>query len=186
MIIKDNFFSRAQLDQLKQLVSADIKQHGGRFERYEDEQDHHQTDDCALYYLNHATKQLYFGMMVEKGIFKPQVLDQNEFDHTLRYHEMKYPYLSTWHKDRMTDWHSAEIDYVGISYFLNDTWDYRDGGLFLYKQEDHSSIGQYVEPIGNRIIINNEDLYHAVTQITNPTVNRTSLQLFIHTKYLAI
>jgi hypothetical protein len=183
MIIKDNFFTEAQMEQLKQLIHQDIQQHGGKFERYEDEQDHHQTDDCALYYLNHETKNLYFKLMVEKGIFTPQVLEPNEFDHTLRYHEMKYPYVSTWHKDRMSDWHSDEIDYVGISYFLNDTWNYADGGLFLYKQ-DNADQGQYVEPIGNRIIINDEDLYHAVTQITNPTVKRASLQLFIHTKYL--
>ena len=105
--------------------------------------------------------------------------------HTLRYHEMKYPYVSTWHKDRFLDWDKDEIDYVGVTFFLNETWNFQDGGLFLFKQ-DNADRGEYVEPIGNRIVINNEDLYHAVTKIVTPDVKRRSLQSFMHVKYLNI
>ena len=67
-----------------------------------------------------------------------------------------------------------EIDYVGVTFFLNETWNFQDGGLFLFKQ-DNADRGEYVEPIGNRIVINNEDLYHAVTKIVTPDVKRRSL-----------
>jgi Rps23 Pro-64 3,4-dihydroxylase Tpa1-like proline 4-hydroxylase len=184
MRIIDNFLSEQQLNDLKLSIQQDIETHGGQFERYEDEQDHHQTDNCNLYYLNHKTKKLYFELMVEKGLFLSTVLNKDEFDFTLRYHEMRSPYNSTWHRDRTVDWNGNDIDYIGVSYFVHDKWCFEDGGLFLFKQDTESDTGTYVEPISNRIIINDEDLYHSVTQITNPDVRRQSLQLFIHTKYL--
>ena len=48
----------------------------------------------------------------------------------------------------------------------------------------HDTQGKFIEPIGNRIIINSKDLNHAVTAITNPNVIRYSLQMFINHKYL--
>jgi len=183
MIIKDNFLNDEQLTKINQLIQNDITQHGGRFERYDDETDHHETDDCNLFYLNHETKDFFFGLLVEQGYFTKELLTGH--DHTLRYHEMKYPYVSTWHKDRFLPWDKQDIDYVGVTFFLNDTWNFQDGGLFLFKQ-DNADKGEYLEPIGNRIVINNEDLYHAVSKIVTPVVKRRSLQSFMHVKYLNI
>ena len=56
MIIKDNFLTSEQLVQINQMIDADITQHNGRFERYDDEVDHHETDDCNLFYLNKEIK----------------------------------------------------------------------------------------------------------------------------------
>ncbi len=69
MIIKDNFLNAEQLTKINQLIQNDITQHGGRFERYDDEKDHHETDDCSLFYLNHETKDFFFGLLVEQGYF---------------------------------------------------------------------------------------------------------------------
>ena len=56
MIIKDNFLNGQQLATVNQLIEKDITKHGGRFERYDDEVDHHETDDCNLFYLNHQPR----------------------------------------------------------------------------------------------------------------------------------
>ena len=64
MIIKDNFLNEQQLATVNQLIEKDITKHGGRFERYDDEVDHHETDDCNLFYLNHDTKDFFFNRFV--------------------------------------------------------------------------------------------------------------------------
>jgi hypothetical protein len=184
MIIIDDLFNKQQIDELRASINKDIQTHGGKFGKYEfnEEVDHHETQESGLFHLQHDTRDLYLRFLVDKKIFSDECL--SGYDHTLRYHEMKSPYYSTWHKDRLADWDGDEVDYIGVSYFMNDEWNYEDGGLFLYKKNKESSVGNYVIPIGNRIIINDEDLYHAVTQITNPEIIRISLQLFIHKKYL--
>lgn len=184
MIIRDNCFDVQQIAALKSLIEKDIVQNNVKFEKYTDETDHHEIHDCGLFHLQDETKNLYLRYLVDKNLFHKQCME--EHDHILRYHQMRYPYHSTWHKDRLSDWDSDEIDFIGVSYFLNDSWDPHDGGLFLFKESKQTSIGKYVEPIHNRIIINDEDLYHAVTRINNKTVTRTSLQMFIHKKYLLI
>lgn len=86
MIIKDNFLNEQQLATVNQLIEKDITKHGGRFERYDDEVDHHETDDCNLFYLNHDTKDFFFNVLIEHGYFTKELLTGH--DHTLRYHEM--------------------------------------------------------------------------------------------------
>ena len=49
MIIKDNFLNEQQLATVNQLIEKDITKHGGRFERYDDEKDHHETDPQRSY-----------------------------------------------------------------------------------------------------------------------------------------
>jgi Rps23 Pro-64 3,4-dihydroxylase Tpa1-like proline 4-hydroxylase len=102
----------------------------------------------------------------------------------MTYHRMKAPYWSHFHCDRLSDWHSDEIDFVGISFFMNEDWKYNDGGLFAWKQSWDSDRGEFVEPIQNRLIINPNDYPHAVTQITNPDVMRHSIQIFIAKEYV--
>lgn len=184
MRIIDNFLSEQQLNDLKLSIQQDIETHGGQFEKCEltDEVDHHETTECGLYHLNHSARHLFFKLLIEKGILNSKCLA--EHDHTLRYHQMRYPYNSTWHKDRLSNWNDDDVDYFGISYFMHEEWNYTDGGLYIFKNTQDSNVGKYVEPIPNRIIINDKDLWHAVTQITNKEITRLSLQLFIHTKYL--
>ena len=64
MIIKDNFLTAEQLTKVNEMIDADIKQNDGRFERYDDEMDHHETDDCNLFYLNKEIKDFFFGLLV--------------------------------------------------------------------------------------------------------------------------
>lgn len=184
MIIKDDFFSRQQIDELRASINEDIETHGGEFgnEELDGEKDHHQTESCGLFHLRHETRDLYLKFLIEKKIFHKKCLE--EYDLTLRYHQLRYPYHSTWHKDRLADWDGDEVDYIGVSYFLNNDWNYTKGGMYLYKEHKESTQGYYIEPIGNRIIINDDDLYHAVTTITDQSAIRYSLQMFIHKKYL--
>ena len=68
MIIKDNFLTAEQLILVNQMIEKDIAGHSGRFERYDDEMDHHETDDCSLFYLNKEIKDYFFGLLVERGV----------------------------------------------------------------------------------------------------------------------
>ena len=47
-----------------------------------------------------------------------------------------------------------------------------------------SSLGEFVEPIANRLILNPQDFPHAITQITNKDVVRHSIQIFINKGYM--
>jgi hypothetical protein len=107
----------------------------------------------------------------------------NDNDSMLRYHVNRAPYNARWHLDGLYA-KKDELDYIGITIFLNDVWQTNDGGLFVYKENKNDTQGKFVEPIGNRVIINSKDLDHAVTAITNQEVIRYSLQMFINHKYL--
>jgi hypothetical protein len=56
--------------------------------------------------------------------------------------------------------------------------------LFVWKRSWDSNQGEYVEPIQNRLIVNPYDYPHAVTQITDPTVTRHSIQIFIAKEFV--
>jgi len=194
MIVIDNFFTQEQIDALHKAIFYEIETKGGKFDRYEidgegnapsslnDGGDHINLHKCDLYYIKGKAQRLYLSYLVEKKLFHEDCLDEKA-ELTIRYHRMKAPYMSKWHKDRVTNWESEEVDYMGVSYFLNEEWNFLDGGLYLYKESTDSSQGHYIEPVGNRIIINPKDHWHAVTRITNADVTRSSLQMFIKKDY---
>jgi hypothetical protein len=184
MIIIDNCFEYQQVTALRSLVEKDVAQYNNRLEKYDDETDHHEFHNCGIFDLHRETRNHYLRYLVDKKLLHNQCVEGH--DHMLRYHQMRYPYHSTWHKDRLTDWESDQIDYIGVTYFLDNDWNPLDGGLFLFKESKEASIGKYVEPIHNRIVINDQDLYHAVTRINKLNVTRTSLQMSIHKKYLIV
>lgn len=184
MIIRDNLLTLKEIEELKSAIDFEINTYDGKFDAYEfgKEVDHHGLGNSSLYHLKNEARDLYLKFLCNRQLFDEKCL--TELDLTLRYHQIKSPYSSTWHKDRLADWDGDIIDYIGVSYFLNNKWDHTNGGMFLYKEHKESTQGYYIEPIGNRIVINDDDLYHAVTTITDQSVMRYSLQMFIHKKYL--
>ena len=146
-----------------------------------DEEDHQGLQNCDRFAIEGEAKTLFMTELVNQDVCRINWLEPK---YEMTYHRMKAPYYSHFHCDRLSDWHSDEIDYVGISFFMNDDWKYNDGGLFAWKQAWDSNRGEFVEPIQNRLIINPNDYPHAVTQITNPDVMRHSIQIFIAKEYV--
>jgi hypothetical protein len=184
MIIRDNLLTLKEIEELKSAIDFEIKIYNRKFTEceFDSEEDHHGLKNSTLYYLENEARDLYLKFLIKNKFFDEKCL--TELDLTLRYHGIKSPYSSTWHKDRLADWDGDIIDYIGVSYFLNNKWDHTNGGMFVYKEHKESTQGYYIEPTGNRIVINDDDLYHAVTTVTNQSVERKSLQMFIHKKYL--
>ena len=184
MIVKDNLLTVEEIQELKSAIDFETKTYSGKFDTYEfgEETGHHDLSNSSLYHLNNEARDLYLKFLIKNKLFDKTCL--TELDLTLRYHAIKSPYSSTWHKDRLADWDGDEVDYIGVSYFLNNDWNYTKGGMFIYKEHKEATQGYYIEPIENRIIINDDDLYHAVTTITDQSAIRYSLQMFIHKKYL--
>lgn len=184
MIIVDNLLSETELNDLRKAIDHEVNTYGRRFEEcdFREETDHLGTENSNLYYLKNEARQLFLECLVKNNYLHDFCLEG--MDLTLRYHILTSPYISVWHKDRLADWDGDNIDYIGISYFMNERWTIEDGGLYIYKESKDSTTGQYVEPLNNRLIINDKDLYHGVTRITNPEVNRYSLQMFINKEYV--
>lgn len=177
MKIIDNFLSADQYcelwNQLQQLKTP--------LECPRDEQDHQGLENCERFAVEGDANELLMSALVDQDVCRIDWLDPK---YEMTYHRMKAPYWSHFHCDRLSDWHSDKIDFVGITFFMNNEWRYNDGGLFVWKPTWESDKGEFVEPIANRLIVNPQDLPHAVTQIINPTVQRHSIQLFIAKEYV--
>jgi hypothetical protein len=186
MIVKDNFLTTNELDELKSTINFELKTYGRKFTEcdFKNETDHFGTNNSDLYYLENEAKTLFLKFLVNNNFFDKKCLTGNNL--TLRYHALTSPYISTWHKDRTLDWEADEIDYIGVSYFFSKEWDFTKGGIYLYKKNNESNQGYHIEPIENRLIINVNDFYHSVTQLNDPLFVRHSLQLFIHKEYLLL
>jgi hypothetical protein len=74
-----------------------------------------------------------------------------------------------------TIWHNDGLYSSAVSIYLNKNWDFRNGGLFTYKDETgiHSII-----PEANTGVIQTGGIYHSTT-ITSPEAEiRRSIQVF--------
>ena len=195
MKIIDNFFDTHILEQLKNAIKTEITDESCVLNYVEQNHDKLQTTEELLtenehfglinskyYLLKGPSVNIILQALIDKKYAVASVIDN--WDGMLRYHENKAPYGAQWHLDGLYENNNAALDYVGITIFLNDTWHVNYGGMFVYKETKEDTQGIFVEPIGNRIIINTNDLIHAVTPITNNEVTRYSLQMFINHKYL--
>lgn len=193
MKIIDNFFDTQILDQLKNTIKTEIADESCILNYVEQsadapnsdtvlsEKEHYGLVNSKYYLLKGPSVNIILQQLIDKKYAAASVIDN--WDGMLRYHENKAPYGAKWHLDGLYE-HDDSLDYVGITIFLNNTWHVNYGGMFVYKETKEDTQGIFVEPIGNRIIINSNDLTHAVTPITNNEVTRYSLQMFINHKYL--
>lgn len=183
MKIIDNFFDLTTLSELKKAIQSEITNESSAIKKSDlsTEKDHVGLDNSNYYFLNGPAKIIVLKNLVANKLLSADVM--NGKDSMLRYHVNRAPYNARWHLDGLYA-EKDELDYIGITIFLNDNWETNDGGLFVYKENKNDTQGKFVEPIGNRIIINSKDLDHAVTAITNQEVVRYSLQMFINHKYL--
>ena len=193
MKIIDNFFNKQTLEKLQSAIKTEIVDESCVLNYVEQnlnapindavlsEKEHYGLVNSKYYLLKGISVNIILQQLIDKKYAVASVIDN--WDGMLRYHVNKAPYGAQWHLDGLYE-HDDSLDYVGITIFLNETWHVNYGGLFVYKQNKTDTQGIFVEPIGNRIIINSNDLIHAVTPITNNEVTRYSLQMFINHKYL--
>jgi hypothetical protein len=183
MKIIDNFFDLTTLSELKKDIQNQIDDKNSVIKKYDlvTEKDHVGLENSNYYFLNGRAKIIVLKHLITTKLLSADALNFNDI--MLHYHVNRAPYNARWHLDGLYA-KKDELDYIGITIFLNDDWNTNDGGLFVYKENKNDTQGKFIEPIGNRIIINYKDLNHAVTAITNKEVIRYSLQMFINTKYL--
>lgn len=182
MIVIDNFLSDENFSLLESYIKNEVTSRNRKIDGCDlrEEYDHIGLDNSNFYMLKKEARDLLVQELVSRKYFSPAVL--NDMEVMLRYHVTEYPYSALWHKDRMSDWESDKIDYIGMTMFLND-WNSDDGGLYIYKEHKDSEEGNFIMPKKNRVIYNPNDYYHAVTQITKQGVKRYSLQMFISSKH---
>lgn len=183
MIIIDDYLPLVEFKKLKTLVEYEIQNK----DRINNKKEHGEEfidlglENSGLYLIEDEAKTFFVKHLVDSGFLLPDVL-KCMHESQLRYHKCRHPYRSLWHKDRHGDWNEPEIDYFGFNFYLHDQWQPNHGGLLLYK-EAGSTHGRFVEPIPNRLVINEKDDWHSVSQITDTTVTRKSLNYFLHIKY---
>lgn len=147
---------------------------------YESEEDHMNLENSKCFELEAGAKTYFLETLVERKILDPKILETRYC--VFRYNLTAFPYYTRWHKDRTTDWKGNDIDVFAIMFFMNSDWNHDHGGLFVYKDDD-ATLGGFVEPIDNRLVINYEDKIHRVLPIQDPSVKRHSLQLFVPAEY---
>lgn len=181
MQVIDNFFTDDQLKLFKHLLEIEIIEEQ-RTDVGCDFNDYNEIcgiENSSFYPIEQSAKKMFVSRLIERNLVIPQALESKEI--LMRYLKAKSPYQGLWHKDRFSD--SEEVDVIGLTFFLNETWNPADGGLYLYRDDDQSS-GYFSVPINNRLMFNDTDKEHGVSQITNPYVTRKSVQIFMYTKLL--
>lgn len=83
-------------------------------------------------------------------------------------------------KNSSIQWHTGKWkvdmpDTYHISYYLNDQWDERWGGEYMYSHED---IRGYIPPIGNSLVLMRSPMWHKVNTVLSPEIPRLSIQLW--------
>jgi Rps23 Pro-64 3,4-dihydroxylase Tpa1-like proline 4-hydroxylase len=183
MIIIDDYLPLVEFKKLKTLVEYEIQNE----DRINNKKEHGEEfidlglENSKLYVIEEEAKIFLIEKLINSGFLLPAIIESAS-ESQLRYHECKHPFRSLWHKDRHGDWNEPEIDYFGFNFYLHDQWQPDHGGLFLYKEAGFTQ-GHFVEPSPNRLVINEKDDWHSVSQIIDPTVVRKSLNYFLHVKY---
>lgn len=182
MQIIDKFFTDTQLKIFKRLLESEIVKEnranvGCDFNNYKEICG---IENSNFYPIEKSAKKLFISRLIERNLIIPQALESKKI--LMRYLKAKAPYQGLWHKDRLSN--SEEVDVIGLTLFLNESWNYADGGLYLYREDDNQASGYFAIPIDNRLMFNDTDKEHGVSQVTNPYVIRKSVQVFMCAKLL--
>jgi len=182
MIIIDDFLSEENFAKVLDIAKQTRKTPEIPGCDHREEFDHVNFDQSHFWYIQGVDK-IVCQELVDRGYFDPMLMKQIQM--MVRYHITKAPYASIWHRDRVADWDGDEVDFIGLTLFLNE-WDTNNGGLYIYKEDKNSDTGHFVAPKPNRFIFNPKDYYHGVTQIRVPDVERHSFQMFISSRFCKV
>jgi Rps23 Pro-64 3,4-dihydroxylase Tpa1-like proline 4-hydroxylase len=182
MIIIDNFFSSEEYQTFRSHLDREISTNDRLLPQcvYDSEEDHMNLENSQCFELEAQAKTYFLKTLVDRVILYDKILSTRKC--IFRYNLTKYPYYTRWHKDRTTNWKDSEVNVFAIMFFMNKDWNNDHGGLFIYKDDD-ATVGKFIEPVDNRLVINWEDKVHRVLPIQNTEVQRHSLQLFVPSEY---
>jgi len=83
-----------------------------------------------------------------------------------------------WSKDSYIPMHSDSIYSKAVTVYLNEFWEYNDGGMFnWFDSEDNQ--WKNIEPTFNKAVVNNSGYLHGITPVKSSN-NRITLQVFIN------
>jgi Rps23 Pro-64 3,4-dihydroxylase Tpa1-like proline 4-hydroxylase len=74
------------------------------------------------------------------------------------------------------NWHNDGGKDIAATIYLNDKWDFKNGGLMLYKNDQETFTG--LVPKLNQCVVLTSSVYHCVTKVTCKEYARVSFQIF--------
>jgi len=82
-----------------------------------------------------------------------------------------------WSKDSYIPVHSDGIYSRAITVYLNETWQYNDGGMFNWLDPEKNE-WRNIEPTFNKAVVNDSGYSHGITPVKSSN-NRITLQVFL-------
>jgi|SaaInlV_125m_DNA_1040241.scaffolds.fasta_scaffold09733_4 hypothetical protein len=182
MKIIDNFLNHNDLDSLSKLIQDKINQPG-----WQTSQDFYKHEiggailtsiNPFLYEITDTHKDFISKILTDSGIL------ESVPDIFVSLIQVAQPLASIeWHTDTHSSYEGLDIDdpydVIGITLYLNKEWNHNWGGYFCSKQSKDDTQGVFVQPVYNRLVINDGLEPHAVTPIDRSADDRVTLQLFI-------
>ena len=83
-----------------------------------------------------------------------------------------------WKEGSYIPWHTDENHSAGLTIYLNDTWNYQNGGLFLYNHNDQIKT---LIPSRNTGVLQVGGMDHSTTIVRKGSKVRKTLQIFFDT-----
>jgi hypothetical protein len=92
--------------------------------------------------------------------------------------QSKSAMVYVWSRDSYIPVHSDAIYSKAVTVYLNDSWEYNDGGMFNWFDPEESE-WKNVEPTFNKAVVNDSGYLHGITPVKS-SKNRITLQVFIN------
>jgi hypothetical protein len=103
-----------------------------------------------------------------------EILSKNNLN-IKNFNDGDFAMIYIWNKNSYIPYHNDGDTRKAITVYLNEDWEFNDGGLFLWQNK---SKWEVVLPEYNVCILNDEDDIHATTPVTS-NKPRITLQVFI-------
>jgi hypothetical protein len=88
-------------------------------------------------------------------------------------------FLQIWTPGSGINWHTDLDNRMAATIYLNKSWDWNWGGLFLFKGNESDNSAGWINPTYNRCVWFKSPLWHSVSLISRAaTEPRISIQLF--------
>lgn len=85
--------------------------------------------------------------------------------------------IYVWSKDSYIPVHSDGIYNKAVTVYLNETWEYNEGGMFNW-YDPNIKEWKNIEPTFNKAVVNDSGYLHGITPVKS-SKNRITLQVFI-------
>jgi hypothetical protein len=91
--------------------------------------------------------------------------------------QSKSAMVYVWSKNSYIPVHSDDIYSRAVTVYLNESWEYNDGGMFNWYDEK-SQEWKNIEPTFNKAVVNDSGYSHGITPVKS-SQNRITLQVFL-------